>query len=147
MKIFYLNIFVLLFNLSVVCQNFHVENLTLHNQKATANAITNTPKSSGDTILINSFDNANDWTISSPDPNSSNNLQGQWEILSSTPTDVNTYMGGMASTSASDGFAVFNGIQYLLTANVDYQDATLELNDTIDEHRNLIELLNLKVSE
>ena len=132
MKIFYLNIFVLLFNLSVVSQNFHVENLTLHNQKTNVNAITNTHKSTGDTILINSFDDSNDWTLSSPDPNSSNNLQGQWEILTTTPTDVNTYMGGMASTSASDGFAVFNGIQYLLTANVDYQDATLELNNAID---------------
>ena len=38
----------------------------------------------------------------------------------------------MASTSSSDGFAVFDGIQYLMSASVDYQDATIELNDTID---------------
>ena len=38
----------------------------------------------------------------------------------------------MASTSASNGFAIFNGIQYLLAGNVDYQEATLELNNTID---------------
>ena len=38
----------------------------------------------------------------------------------------------MASSTASDGFAVFNGIQYLLNANVDFQDAAIELNDTLD---------------
>ena len=41
-------------------------------------------------------------------------------------------MGAMASSTASDGFAVFNGIQYLLSANVDFQDAAIELNDTLD---------------
>jgi hypothetical protein len=38
----------------------------------------------------------------------------------------------MASSTASDGFAVFNGIQYLLNASVDFQDAAIELNDTLD---------------
>jgi hypothetical protein len=90
---------------------------------------TNILKSSTDTIVYNTFDNINDWTISAP------NLQGQWEVLTTTPADVDTYMGTMASSTASDGFAVFNGIQYLLNASglgVDFQNATIELNDTID---------------
>ena len=90
---------------------------------------TNTLKSSTDTIVYNTFDNINDWTISAP------NLQGQWEVVTTTPSEVDTYMGTMASSTASDGFAVFNGIQYLLNASglgVDFQNATIELNDTID---------------
>ena len=90
---------------------------------------TNILKSSTDTIVYNTFDNINDWTISAP------NLQGQWEVVTTTPADVDTYMGAMASSTASDGFAVFNGIQYLLNASglgVDFQNATIELNDTID---------------
>ena len=83
-------------------------------------------KSSFDTIAYNTFDDVTDWTISAP------NLQGQWEVVTSTPTDVVNYMGTMASSTASDGFAVFNGIQYLLNANVDFQDAAIELNDTLD---------------
>lgn len=38
----------------------------------------------------------------------------------------------MASTSASDGFAFFNGIQYILNGPVGIQDATLEIKDTFD---------------
>ena len=90
---------------------------------------TNISKSSTDTIVYNTFDDVNDWTISAP------NLQGQWEVVTTTPPDVDNYMGAMASSSASDGFAVFNGIQYLLNASglgVDFQNATIELNDTID---------------
>ena len=86
-------------------------------------------KSSTDTIVYNTFDDVNDWTISAP------NLQGQWEIVTTTPSDVDNYMGTMASSTSADGFAVFNGIQYLLNSSgsgVDFQNATIELNDTID---------------
>ncbi len=94
--------------------------------KPLVNQNLNFSKSSFDTIAYNTFDDVTDWTISTP------NLQGQWEVVTSTPTDVVNYMGTMASSTASDGFAVFNGIQYLLNANVDFQDAAIELNDTLD---------------
>ena len=77
-------------------------------------------------IWSDSFDNASNWTIGAP------NLQGQWQVVTSTPSDVDQYMGAMASTSASDGFAVFNGVQYLLSGPVDVQDATLEMANSID---------------
>ena len=77
-------------------------------------------------IWSDSFDNASNWTIGAP------NLQGQWQVVTSTPSDVDQYMGAMASTSASDGFAVFNAVQYLLTGPVDVQDATLEMASSID---------------
>ena len=73
--------------------------------KPLVNQNLNFSKSSFDTIAYNTFDDVTDWTISAP------NLQGQWEVVTSTPTDVVNYMGTMASSTASDGFAVFNGIQ------------------------------------
>ena len=94
--------------------------------KPLVNQNLNFSKSSFDTIAYNTFNDVTDWTISAP------NLQGQWEVVTSTPADVVNYMGAMASSTASDGFAVFNGIQYLLSANVDFQDAAIELNDTLD---------------
>ena len=77
-------------------------------------------------IVVNNFSNSNDWTIGLA------NLQGQWQVQAITPSDVTTYMGDMASTTASNGFAVFNAIQYLINGPVNDQDATLELNNTID---------------
>ena len=44
-------------------------------------------KSSTDTIVYNTFDDINDWTINAP------NLQGQWEVVTATPADVDNYMG------------------------------------------------------
>ena len=79
-----------------------------------------------DLILFNSLNNSSNWIIGSP------NLQGQWEISSITPPSLTQYVGAMASTSASDGFAYFNGIQYILNGPVGIQDATLELKDTFD---------------
>lgn len=132
MKILYFNIIFLVSTLTVFSQDFHPEILNEYTKASKNTNSIHHSRSSGDTILINSFNNAGDWTLSSPDPTSSNNLQGQWQIVSFTPADVSTYMGAMASTSSSDGFAVFDGIQYLMSASVDYQDATIELNDTID---------------
>jgi hypothetical protein len=77
-------------------------------------------------IWSDSFDNASNWSIGAA------NLQGQWLVVNSTPSDVDQYMGAMASTSASDGFAVFNGVQYLLSGSIDVQDATLEMASSID---------------
>jgi hypothetical protein len=52
--------------------------------------------------------------------------------VTTTPQYVDQYMGAMASSSAADGFAVFDGIQYLINGPIDYQDAIIELNDTLD---------------
>lgn len=93
--------------------------------KTAPNKKTNQNKSAT-VIWSDSFDNASNWAIGAP------NLQGQWEIVSNTPSDVDQYMGAMASTSASDGFGVFNGVQYLLAASVDVQDATLEMVNSVD---------------
>ena len=114
-----------------ICSIFNAQiksdkNFNTCDYKPLVNQNLNFSKSSFDTIAYNTFDNVADWIISAP------NLQGQWEVVTSTPSDVVTYMGTMASTTASDGFAVFNGIQHLITGTVDFQDAAIELNDTLD---------------
>ena len=48
--------------------------------KPLVNQNLNFSKSSFDTIAYNTFDDVTDWTISTP------NLQGQWEVVTSTPT-------------------------------------------------------------
>ena len=110
-------------NLSTVFPKYE-EGIQIHNSDYTNNIVNQ--KASGDTIYTNSFDDVNDWTLSSP------NVQGQWEWVSTTPSAMDQYMGSMTSTTANDGFAVFNGIQYLLSPPVDLQDATIELTNTLD---------------
>jgi hypothetical protein len=109
---------------TLVAQVFPQKNVVKYNSKHLANNVHSTK--SGDTIAFNSFDNSSDWIIGAP------NLQGQWQVQATTPADLTQYMGAMASTSASNGFGVFNAIQYLLSGPVSDQDATLELKDTFD---------------
>ena len=126
MKIVYLNLLFLASTLTSIAQNNYPVKFEKNAKQTTLSNSLNSFKSSGDTILMNSFNNANDWTIGAA------NLQGQWQITSTTPTAVDQYIGAMASTTASNGFAVFDGIQYLLAPPVDFQDAIIELNDTLD---------------
>lgn len=109
---------------TLVAQVFPQKNVVKYNSKHLANNVHSTKSS--DTIAFNSFDNSSDWIIGAP------NLQGQWQVQATTPADLTQYMGAMASTSASNGFGVFNAIQYLLSGPVSDQDATLELKDTFD---------------
>src|SRR5690606_15052313 len=83
-------------------------------------------KALGDTILADDFSNASNWTISAP------NTQGQWQIVSTTPANVTQYLGAMASTTAANGFGMFNAVQYLITGPVDPQQALLTYNGTLD---------------
>ena len=109
---------------ALVAQVFPQKNIVKYNSKHLSNNLHSTK--SGDTIAFNSFDNSSDWIIGAP------NLQGQWQVETTTPADVTQYMGAMASTSASNGFGVFDAIQILLSGSVSDQDATLELKDTFD---------------
>ena len=126
MKI-YINLFLIIILLS--CQTFGQvlkSNFEICDYKPLSNHLSTINKSSSDTIIYNTFDDVNDWTISAA------NLQGQWQIVTTTPQYVDQYMGSMASSTAGDGFAVFDGIQHLIAGSVDFQDAIIELNDTIN---------------
>lgn len=122
-----MNLFVIIILLS--CQTFGQvlkRNFEICDYKPLSNHLSTINKSSSDTIIYNTFDDVNDWTISAA------NLQGQWQIVTTTPQYVDQYMGSMASSTAGDGFAVFDGIQHLIAGSVDFQDAIIELNDTIN---------------
>ena len=122
-----MNLFVIIILLS--CQTFGQvlkSNFEICDYKPLSNHLSTLNKSSSDTIIYNTFDDVNDWTISAA------NLQGQWQIVTTTPQYVDQYMGSMASSTAGDGFAVFDGIQHLIAGSVDFQDAIIELNDTIN---------------
>lgn len=122
-----MNLFVIIILLS--CQTFGQvlkSNFEICDYKPLSNHLSTINKSSSDTIIYNTFDDVNDWTISAA------NLQGQWQIVTTTPQYVDQYMGSMASSTAGDGFAVFDGIQHLIAGSVDFQDAIIELNDTIN---------------
>jgi hypothetical protein len=92
--------------LNIVGQKSNTDFPSIINEltKAAPSKKTNQNKSAT-VIWSDSFDNSSNWAIGAP------NLQGQWQIVSTTPSDVDQYMGAMASTSASDGFGVFNGVQ------------------------------------
>lgn len=85
-----------------------------------------TPKAPGIVVWSNTFNDQNLWTISAP------NIQGQWQWVTTTPAQLNTYVGAMASTTANDGFAAFNGVQYLLAGPVESQDASITYDGSID---------------
>ena len=76
-------------------------------------------------IWEDDFSVPSDWQITTTG-------QGTWETVTTTPAQLVTYMGSMASTSAANGFAVFNGSQYLVSGTVDPQNTSIEPVSDID---------------
>lgn len=76
-------------------------------------------RDSEDIIYSDDFSDPSVWVASSM------GAQGEFELVDETPAQMSQFMGGMASTTVDNGFAVFNGIQYLLAANVEPQDVRL----------------------
>lgn len=63
------------------------------------------------------------------------NGQGDWLFGENTdPTIITdyTFYGAMASTSAANGFAYFDGIEFLVAEDVEAQDASIEMTNSID---------------
>lgn len=83
-------------------------------------------RAGGDLIVENDFSNAADWTT----PLDAGGYS--WVIGTTTPANISNYMGDMASTTMSNGFASFAGIDLLLAPPFTTQEAYLELNQTID---------------
>lgn len=138
MQKLYVSALVLMGALSATAQNTvngsqmapRVEKISiLENQTSVAPAkpiFNNATKALGDTILSDDFSDPSNWTISAP------NMQGQWEIVTTTPANVTQYLGAMASTTAANGFGMFNAVQYLITGPVNPQQALLTYNGTLD---------------
>ena len=88
-------------------------------------SLVNADRAAGDILFQDDFANQTNWTVD-------NQGQGDWLYTTTTPTDMDQYWGQMASTTAANGFHVFNGIQWLLAGNVDPQDSRLEMNSDIN---------------
>lgn len=90
------------------------------------NTINSTERTSGEVLYEDDFSVASNWTMTAL-------LEtANWEIVTEEPTVVNDYVGTMASTTEANGFALFNGIQYLVHGTVTPQNATLTFNTTLN---------------
>ncbi|NOQ70520.1 MAG: T9SS type A sorting domain-containing protein [Crocinitomix sp.] len=81
-------------------------------------------RDAGDIIIGDDFSEPDNWLIYSKE-----GTDPEWFFATNDSLDeVLPYMGGMESTTADNGFAVFNGIEYLLddTPGVPEQDAYIE---------------------
>ncbi|NOQ70518.1 MAG: T9SS type A sorting domain-containing protein [Crocinitomix sp.] len=83
-------------------------------------------RDAGDLIVGDDFSDPANWNLIAldGDPN--------WEIVIDEPEEIVDYIGEMESTTEANGFAMFNGIQYLIGDSVTTQDAVLEYANTID---------------
>ncbi len=78
-------------------------------------------KAEGDPIWSDDFSGANPWTIGTTG-------QGTFIIGNNSHAQMVSnanYLGNMASTTAANGFAFFNGTQYLINGAVDPQNTTV----------------------
>jgi hypothetical protein len=81
----------------------------------------------GDFLVCDDFSAPETWSIYTLD-----DTDPEWEIVSSEPADLVDYVDEMTSTTEANGFAAFNGIQYLLAGDVPPQNAVIEYAETID---------------
>tara|TARA_B100000508_G_scaffold141097_1_gene146939 strand:+ start:28808 stop:30616 length:1809 start_codon:yes stop_codon:yes gene_type:complete len=88
-----------------------------------------TPKAQGISLWSSTFDTPADWTIGG------DGQQGDWVIgTNADPMIVTdyTFYGPMASTTANDGFAFFDGVPFLVNGAVDPQNAWIEMTNPVD---------------
>ncbi|MCZ4408562.1 T9SS type A sorting domain-containing protein [Cryomorphaceae bacterium 1068] len=78
------------------------------------------------TVFSNEFDVSEEWILTNEGE------QGTWAIVTETSPNVADYMGAMQSASAENGFGEFDGISFLLDADVAPQNSILEYNGSID---------------
>jgi hypothetical protein len=79
------------------------------------------------TFYTNEFDDADQWILTSEGE------QGEWEITDNENSDLAaSVVGEMASASAANGYAQFNGLFFLNNPPVLVQNATIELDETIN---------------
>lgn len=88
--------------------------------------LANDNRAEGDEIVANDFSTAADW-LNPVDANGN-----QWQIGTTFGPSQYTVIGAMASTTAANGYAAFDGITSLIDGTVTAQDAIVELDQTIN---------------
>lgn len=89
--------------------------------------LTAADRAPGDIIVADDFSDFGNWVIGTE-----GGTTPEWELVTTTPTNVNDFCGAMASPTNANGFGMFDGITYLLDGTVVPADATLTYASTID---------------
>ena len=84
-------------------------------------------REAGDVIYENDFSDFGSWMVYTE-----SGTTPQWELVTTTPTDLVDYADVFNSPTNANGFGAFNGVQYLLDEDVTPIDALLELTTSIN---------------
>ncbi len=106
--------------------NVGFQTIQEHNPSQEILSLESDDRAEGDIIVEDNFSSSADWTT----PTDANGHV--WTIQSTTPAQLTTYMGAMASPTAANGFASFNGVVHLLNSTVSQQDVVLEYAPVIN---------------
>ncbi|NOQ70517.1 MAG: T9SS type A sorting domain-containing protein [Crocinitomix sp.] len=87
----------------------------------------NEERAAGDIIVADDLTDFTNWLSVTEDGTSA-----EWSWAAETPEVLENHMGNMNSTTHDNGFAAFNGVQYLLDADVSLQNASLEYQPLIN---------------
>lgn len=84
-------------------------------------------KTPGVSLWTDTFDDPTNWVIDG------SGAQGTWQIgVVNDLTNSPDYYAAITSTTVNDGFAFFEGVQFLLDDNVEAQNAWIEMASSID---------------
>ena len=92
-------------------------------------------REAGDVIYENDFSDFGTWMVYTE-----SGTTPQWELVTTTPSDLVDYVDVFYSPTNGNGFAAFNGVQYLIEGTVSPTDALLELASPINctDYSNII---------
>ena len=92
-------------------------------------------REAGDVIYENDFSDFGTWMVYAE-----SGTTPQWELVTTTPSDLVDYVDVFYSPTNANGFGAFNGVQYLIEGTVSPTDALLELVNPINctDYSNII---------
>ncbi len=85
-----------------------------------------TNKALGISLWSSNFSTATEWTTGG------NGAQGAWQIGVAANLPNPNYYSVITSTTASNGFAFFEGVQFLLQGSVNVQNSWIQMTNSID---------------
>jgi hypothetical protein len=89
--------------------------------------LTATDRAPGDIIIEDDFSDFGNWITYTE-----GGTIPEWELVMTTPTDLVDYMDVFVSPTNANGFAAFNGVQYLIDVDVPPIDALIEYGASIN---------------
>jgi hypothetical protein len=84
-------------------------------------------REAGDVIYENDFSDFGTWMVYTE-----SGTTPQWELVLTTPSEMEEYLDIFTSPTNANGFAAFNAVHYLIIDEVEPLDALLELNSSLN---------------